>query len=453
MTPREKFRGNLLERFGVGSRARLLVVGISAGLVGRMAALVAPLLATPILYSYFGDLNFGLWATAVSITSIATSLDLGIGSGLLTRAATAHGRADSLSMRRYIASAYGMLGVVSSTLILVSVVLFSIYSMMGDKTYSDSASLCFAVIVTFLVSLPAALIHQILYAVQRIALSSILLVTGAFGGLAACVVAVQLESPIWVVAAAYSAPTTLVALAGAAYYFGRNRLMRPRLSDFDWSHARDLLKLGSHFLVLSVLMAVGLNVDNLIIAFRAGAEAVAAYSIPARLGSVLGLIIMNLFMPLWAANSEAIAKGDYLWVERGTRRMSLLGVAIVIASGLFLIMASDQIMNLWVGRTFEDQHLTLGFVIAGSAVVAATSPYNMLLNSLGRADLQIIPWAAFAVLSIIAKLILITADRIWMAAALTGLCYLVAITPAIMVRARRALARSAEDGRNAGPVL
>lgn len=428
-----------LARLRAPGRERVLLIGVTSGLIGRFAALAAPFIATPVLYGYFGDASFGIWITAISITSIAVSLDLGIGSSLLTRTATAYGEDDLKAARKYIASAYGTLIAVALTLISVSTAAFLIFRSGVSFATTTDVSLFFAVVVTFLLGLPAALIHQILYAVQKIALSSALLVAGAFGGLAASVVSIHFEAPVWAVAAAYSVPPMLAGFGGAAFYFAGKPSLRPRLSDFDWARARDLLGLGSHFLLLSVLMGVSLNVDNIIIAAKAGVEAVAAYAIPARLGSILGLIIINLFMPLWGANSEAIARGHYGWVRKGTRRMSWLGVAIVILSGGAMLIAADLIMTLWVGRTFEDQGLTLAFVIAGAAVVAATSPYNMLLNALGRPDLQLWPWAAFLAVSIPLKFLLVTADRLWIAAAVTSLIYMLAITPAIMVRAQRTL--------------
>ena len=170
----------------------------------------------------------------------------------------------------------------------------------------------------------------------------------------------------------------------------------------------------------------------------------AAYSLPTRLGSVLGLLILNLFMPLWGANGEALSRGEFVWVKRGAWRMAFFGTLFVSLFGIAMVLAGNLIMDLWVGRSFKNQEFVLIFVVASAAVTATTAPYNMILNALGRADLQILPWICFACLTIGLKLILVSPDRIWYASAITFFAYSCTIMPAILLLSKRALRRASE---------
>lgn len=421
------------------SRARRLATAVIAGMGGRLATLVAPLLATPVMLHYFGDADFGIWATSVSITSIAVFADLGIGNGLLTRIADAFGKDSPEEINRYTASAYFTLGSIATVLIALTTVGYFFYSIFLPPSNSSSAAIVFSVLVIFFAGLPASIFHNLMYGLQKVPTSNFFLTIGSGLGLAGCLLAVHFRVAPWAVSAAYSLPSVIASVVGAMWFFGRHPKYRPRVKSIQAHYVRDLLTLSSRFFVLSILTAIGLNIDNLIISMNAGPAAVTAYSIPARLGSVLGLLILTLFMPLWAANGEALARGEFLWVKRSTQRMSLLGCLLVISCGTVMILFSERIISLWVGRSFPDQYIILASVVATSTVIAFTSPYSMVLNALGQAKLQILPWLIFVLLSVPLKYALIGPKTLWLAAAITGLVYLAVVTPIIFRGALRQL--------------
>lgn len=432
--PRIKWRPRLLD-----SRARRLAAAVVAGMGGRLAMLIAPLLATPIMLHYFGDADFGIWATSVSITSLAVFADLGIGNGLLTRIAGAFGKDSTDEINRYTASAYFTLGTLAVALIALTTIGYFFYLWFGHSSNASSAAIVFSVLVIFFAGLPASIFHNLMYGLQKVPTSNFFLTIGSALGLVGCLLAVHFAVAPWVVATAYSLPPVIVSFVGTAWFFYRNPKYRPRATSVQGHYVRDLLTLSSHFFILSILTAIGLNIDNLIISINAGPEAVTAYSIPARLGSVLGLLILTLFMPLWGANGEALAKGEFLWVKRSTQRMSLFGCLLVIACGAIMILLANKIIMLWVGRAFADQNIILMSVVATSTVVAFTSPYSMVLNALGRAKLQIWPWLAFVLLSVPLKYAFVGPQTLWLAAAITGLVYAAVVTPTIVNAARRQL--------------
>jgi len=413
------------------------VVAVLSGLMGRTITLLAPLFATPAMLTYFGDGSFGLWATAVSITTIAVVADLGIGSGLLTRLSAAHGRSDTLSARRYLSSALAILGLIAAVVFAVSAIGF----------WALGASpIVASVLLTFIFGIPGALFFQFLFAVQRVPLANALQITGAALSVSFAVGAIALKLPPWFVAFAYSAPPVLVTYAGAAIHFARNPDYRPALTLIDFPLGKDLLRLGSQFFVLSILTATGMNLDNVIVASQIGSDAVAAYSIPMRLGSLLTLVIVAITMPMWGANGEAIAKREYNWVSQSAARISILSALTVAIAGALLFFASDWIIHLWVKRSFDNQRLVILGFVALSIATAITSPYNMVLNALGKVRIQIYAWGLFVASSALLKLAIV-GKAAWALATVSAILYAAIMLPAMFIGARIALAeaRAATD--------
>lgn len=400
-----------------------------SGLGGRLVTLLAPFIATPALLNYVGDHDFGLWATAVSITTIAVVADLGVGSGLLTRVSSAHGRNDSITIRSYISSAAIMILFIAAFMFIIVGLLFWAL---------DLSPVVMSVILTFIVGMPATLFFQFLIAVQRVPLASLLQIFGATLAVCFSLGSISLELPAWAVALAYAAPPVIVTYLSALIYFIHKPHYRPALKLIKLDLGNDLLRLGWRFFLLSVLTAASVNLDNFIIAVMVGPDAVAAYSIPMRLGSLLTLIIVALTMPMWGANGEALAKGEYDWVKKNAYHTSLFCAAIVTTAGFVLFLKTDWIIDLWIGRSFDNQKLVvLGFA-AMSIATAITSPYNMVLNALGKVYVQIFAWSAFILSSIIIKLCFVNL-AIWALPLIGAAAYTLIILPSIIFVARTSL--------------
>lgn len=384
------------------ARDRSVRVGILAGVFGRIVGLLAPFLIMPAMLEHLGKVNFGIWMTAVSVTSMALFMDFGIGNGLLTKLSKAFGENDTFSMRRLISTGYGALVLMA---LFVSIVLLVVILLGNEKggalqTATEGGGwIIFITGFSFLLGIPVSIIQRIMLAHQMTVSSNVWQIFGSIIGVVSCYAVVNAQLSAEAAVTAYSMSPIVAWILATLVFFKKNKNIRPSFQDFSFVNAKELMALGSHFFFLSIITSVSLNSDNLIIATVLGADAVTEYVIPAKLASVLGLLVTTMFLPLWAANGDAIARKDFEWVRQTSRRMTIVGGLAVGCAGFFLAIFSDQIIALWMGRYFSNGMM----VVAGLAVMylffAVASPHNMILNGVGEVGIQIKAWSLYLFIS------------------------------------------------------
>lgn len=420
-----------------------LISNILGGVAGRFLGLLAPYIVMPWMLAYMGDRSFGLWLTATSLTSMAAFLDLGIGNATLTRLARSFATRNDALAREQITIAYAALGTVAGLAWGVGALIwwFGGLPFLGlnlPEAVADRAILA-ATLGAFVFGIPLSTIHRIYYARHEVWRSSLWSTVGSALAVGLSLSSILLALPVWLVALAYAAGPILMALVATLIFFARNRQIAPRAEEISVPATITLLREGLHFLGLAVLTSVFLNLDPVIIAHVAGPEAVTTYGVPAKLGSILMLLVSTLFMPLWAENGAALARGERDWVRRNTLRMSLGGTALILVAGLVLVALSGPLISLWMGRSFEGQQSVLIAMTFLSAAMAMTSPFFMVLNSQGRTAIQMVVWSLFGAVSIPLKLYFVGNDTLWAAPVISAIVYTAAITPAIAISALRIL--------------
>ncbi|MDM1487160.1 oligosaccharide flippase family protein [Acinetobacter towneri] len=386
--------------------------------------MLAPFIIMPLILDKVGADLFGLWVTILSFTAMAMFVDFGIGNGLLTKLSYEQGLNNYESMRVYITSAYVVLG--SICLFLITLMLVVLYFL--NLEYG-SYGIVLVSMTTFILSIPISIIQKVMYAKQMIISFNLWQIVGSLTSIILCYIFIYLKLENWIVILGYSLPPLFILIVLSFIFFYNNREISPHINCFSKKKAKNLLQIGSKFLILSIFTAIALNADNIILNITLGSEMVTEYSVPAKLASILGLVIGVLFMPLWASNGQALAKKDYSWVLIVTKKMSVLGFFIVSFFSVLLIYFNQEIFQIWMNRQFISQRETLINFCLLSCVMAIASPWFMLLNSLNVINLQIKVWAIYTVLSIILKFTLITDNNIWILSFISFILYSIVVAP------------------------
>lgn len=401
------------------SRARTgaLVRGLTTSLLGRGIALATPLILIPTLYRYFGSVQYGLYATVVSLTSMFVWADLGLGNGLLTKLSAALSDGDRALARRLISAAYSTLFLVS--LVLVAGIVLSPLVVPWDRLIgveeADDAALtvviCFGLLF---LNVPLSLVQRVQYAAQRVATSNLLQLVSPVFVLAVSLVGVWSEWSYAAILLGISSGPVLASLVASAVFYGRNPDLRPQAAPPLDITGRSLLQLGVGFLAIQICSAVAMNVDNLIAAHTLDAERLADFSATLRLFLVLGGVVTATMLPLWPASADALARGDVAWVRRTTKRMIGLGFGATLTLGVVLTGLGPFVLPVVLGESYEVQSTLMVGLTLQWALVAAAAPFFMLQNAAGLVRPQLWAWPVFLVVSVPAKWWVASAlDVVW----------------------------------------
>lgn len=389
-------------------RSRALRAGVLTSFVSRGFAAATPLFVIPIGLRYLGSSQYGAWATALSLTSLVLFADLGIGTGLMTRLGAIAGRLQDevLSARRLIASGYAAVGALTALLLavlLVSTRLLDWASLVGVSGDEATATVWIIVVTlgAFVLNMSASLIVRVQYGLGQQARSNVWQAAGSVGTLLATWGAAKTDPGPVAFVALSSAPLLVMAGLNTLSFFARHpvgRLLRPGLHDIDRDSALALMRLGSRFLAVSLLMTVATALDPVIVARTHNLSDVPTYAIPYRLFVFVSTISVMLTVPLWPFHAGAVASGDSAWVRRITRRMTLLGTALVGLASLSLAIAGPWLASWWLSPDFRVDLMLWSGMGTWVTVQAIAAPAFMVANGAEILQPQIVGYGLFALL-------------------------------------------------------
>jgi O-antigen/teichoic acid export membrane protein len=375
--------------------------------------MLTPLVTMPLALNYLGDERYGMWQTIGSVVGMMAFADLGLGNGLLTTIAAAAGREDTKSANRLVSSAFFTLAGVAGGLLLAFFALSPLvdwprfFNVASPLAKSEAPSAMAACAACFAIALPLGIVQKVQAGYQEGFRSNVWQCFGSVAALGFLVAAVNARVSLAIlVLGLMGTPILLTGLNGVTYCWFQRPWLRPSWSGVDRPTAFSLLRTGSCFLSISVLMAIGLSSDNIVTAQVLGAEAVTHLAVPARMASPLAALAMMIYLPMWGANAEAIARGDIAWVKATFRRLRLFALLLTAVGGFVYVLCCPWVLRLMIGDRVAP-HLVLLLGLGASGVsLAVAGPGFMVLNAAGVLRPQILMYLVFTVASIVAKVFL-----------------------------------------------
>ncbi|MBE1488711.1 oligosaccharide flippase family protein [Plantactinospora soyae] len=439
---------------GVGrDRSRRLVTGIATAALSRGTGVVVPLVLIPVTLAYLGADRYGLWMAVTALTAMAAFTDLGLGNGLMTKLAPCYASGDTGRARGYISSAYVVLAAISLAtcclLWLLSGVIgwSSILNVSGTATPSDARNIALVCLTAFVLNIPLSLVVRVQYAYQQVGRSNIWQAVGSLSALPLTLGAVHAGlPPVAVIAATVLGPVLVNVVNTGWMYLRHMPEIGPRIASVDPRIARELMRLGGLFFLLTILWSAATQADVLIVAHALGLESVTTYAVPVRLFNLLGFLVTLVNLPLWSANGDALAQGHLGWVRQTTRRMTLFSTLTALLPAIVLVLVGDRLLGTWFGvPPGADHWLLVGLAVWG-VTLAATSPRAMVQNAAGVVRPQLLGVGLYLVLSLVGK---------WYGAKWYGIAavpyvsivtYLLTVIPCTVYGYRQALAVSGPAG-------
>jgi O-antigen/teichoic acid export membrane protein len=431
-------------------RLRRALLTSATAAIARVISMAGPLITVPIVIRYLGKEQYGLWMTVTSLIGMFIFADLGLGNGLMTAISQADGRGDTQESRRCIASTLFALSGVAGILLLLYTVSFHfipwprVLNAKSPELLRESGivgTICF---VTFLANLPFGVVQRIQCGLQEGFQSNCWQCVASVINVTAVLTAVRSHASLPVLVLAVAGVQPLVSLMNGWFFFGIQRPdLRPRFQDFDWATAQRLLAAGFWFFLVSVLMAIGISSDNMVVDQVIGLDKVSLYAVPARLAVYLGTVASMLYMPFWNANGEALARGDVAWVRRNTARVMKWNVLITGSAGAAFAIAGPIAVHWWIKMPDFNPGISVFIGMAVWAFITSViGPLFMILNAANVVRVQAVMYAAFSTVAIILKVVL--ARRIGIAGVVWAsvIPYVLIIVPATVWVVKNVLRRA-----------
>lgn len=366
--------GRIRKRYadmGVRSKSLARNVVLSFGVKG--VSLFVALFTTPAYISYFSNNEvLGLWFTLLSVLSWILNCDMGIGNGLRNKLVEAMSDGDEERQRTLVSSSYAFLVAVSVVVIVVAVLSGAVnwnvvFNISQDAIPRDTLLAAVAtVILAVCLQMVLNLIVSILYALQLAFVPGVLNL--ATNVLMLCYslssVAFGMGGSLVSMAVAYLLAVNVPLLVTTAVVFLRVApQLRPGFRYADWRQAVSVLRLGVAFLWLQFMAMLLNNTDSYLITLLIGNDAVVEYQLYYKIFTLASTLTGLCATSIWSAATKAQAEGDYAWLARVFRKLSVIGLLLVIFEFL-LCLPLQPIFDLWLGSASIKAELVPSLIFA-----------------------------------------------------------------------------------------
>jgi len=322
-------------------------------------ALVVSLLSMPAFMRYFKDeAILGLWFTILSLLSWILTFDLGIGSGLRNRLVAVLAIDDRTAIKKYVSSAYLVIGAISATATGAAIILFRFVNWNVVFNISPqavpAATLNRVVVIVFagiMLQMFARLISSVLYAMQKSALNNLLTLIGSVLIYLYVLIVrpADVASGLTAMAIVYVLAINAPSLAATAVIFSRQlKGCQPDVRFYDRHLAKDIMKLGGMFFWIQMTYIVIAASNEYLITWLTGPENVVDYQIYNRLFTLIGTLFYLALTPIWSAVTKAQAEKNFAWIRRLYRRLKSISL-LAMAGEFALILFLQPAINVWLG--------------------------------------------------------------------------------------------------------
>lgn len=386
----------MAKRFSLQSeKSKVFLVNASVSFFIKGINIFVSFLTVPLVLSFLSTTQYGIWLTLMAIISWFSLFDLGFGNGLrnkLTLSVATNNNADG---RIYVSTTYAALSAIFGSLLLLFFICNQfvnwtrIFNAPATLGHDLNLAVLYAVSLLF-VQFVLRLINTVLYAFQRSAfvdfvgtLAQISILAGLY------MLKVLHYNSLSSVALVYSVtPVCIFSVVSFILYVGKYKIIRPSFRFIKLDHVKSLLNLGLSFFVIQVAALILYASDNFIITQFFTPADVTVYNIAFKYFSITNMIFTIVLTPFWSMTTKAFSEGDFNWISKAVKKLSLLWGALVICE-LIQLAISKPLLKVWTHNSVMvplalSITMSIYFVVMNWGVVFAN-----FLNGVGKIRLQL----------------------------------------------------------------
>lgn len=377
---------------------------VLASVLIKAADTLVYLLLVPLTLGYLNAYEYGIWLTLSSILAWINSFDIGLGNGLRNKLGEAMAVNDKDRARGYVSTTFFMLLVLSIGIFVIFSLIIDIldwYSILNvdPETVGNLKEVVLVSFFFFCLSFLFKFVGNVYQGLQLPAVNNLIGLGGhLFSFIVIFILRLTVPGSLFWVAVVYSAAFPAVYfLCYPITFYRLYPYLAPSFRFFRREYLKDLFSLGILFFVIQVMSLVLFSMSNVIISNWFGPDQVTPYNIAFKYFSFISIFFGFLLAPIWAASTDAYAKGDMAWIQYGLKKIRkvLLLVAGVIA---LMIICSGLVYKIWVGDTVDipiEMSVLMGIYVL---LIQYSLAYSSILNGMGKLRLQTINIIVVAIL-------------------------------------------------------
>lgn len=327
-----------------------LKLNVFSGLVSSFWAGAASIVVLPFYLSILGAANFGLVVFSTTLLGLFAMLDLGFATSINRKVAQASTRADAGELRdllRSLATIYWAVALTAggATFIAAGPIAraFLTSPSIDPATVVDAVRVMAVMVV---LRLPAGLYMGVLMGGQRIAVgNATALVITTLSTVGTLVVLTMTGGGVLTLLAWQTAVSALnVALLG---WMAWRVVQGERRARFSLAQLRGIWKFSSVIAVTTVVGALILQLDKLVLAKFAPLEIVGEYGLAGFASRALLMLVGPVFSALYPRLTELLAGGDremlIIFYRMATRGLS----CVLTGASVFCLVNAHDLLFLW----------------------------------------------------------------------------------------------------------
>lgn len=423
-------------------RQRRLLLTAAASMASKVISVGTSLISIPLTFHYLGPERFGMWMTINSFVALLSFTDLGMGNGVLSLIARAHGKDNKAEIVECISSALVALIGLSAALAVLFALLYPAYdwarlfNVRSPVAAAEAGPSIVVLICCLLAAGPVSVVQRVQMGLQQGFAASVWQCIGSFFSLLGVLLVVYGQGGLpWLVAAFAGAPVIAGILNNVVFFTISEPGLQPNRSAVSSRFAREIVKKGFYFFLIQLLMALSYSTTNLVIAQVLGPEAVAEYAVPDKLFAIVSMSVAMVTAPLWPAYSEAVSRGDREWVAATVRRAASGSIFFSAAGSLLLVVLGPWIIRHWVGSAAVPTVALLASFALWKVVEAGGNVLSSFLNGLHIFHIQLYVAIPTAIATLLLKIYFVGAIGLpgALAASIISYCLFTAVPLTVLV--------------------
>lgn len=412
------FRHYVINFFSKGHQRSLdAKKNIAGSLVIKGISISIGLILIPLTINYVNPLQYGIWLTLSSMIAWISFFDIGFTNGLRNKFAGAKAKGNKEVARIFISTTYFYIIIIFVSLWIILLVLNQFLS--WHKILSlplsmehEVSRLAMIIVSYFCLQFVFRVINTILIADQKTAKASLLDMLGQLFSLAIIFALTKLTkgSILYLGLAVGVAPTLILIAANVLLFNTTYKEYKPSIKFVRKEYAKDLMKLGLKFFILQVTTIIQYESSLFIIAHYFNAvdpTAVTSYNIAYKYFFTLQMAFMILLSPLWSGVTDAYNSGDTAWIKNVIKKYLLILIPFILV-GVVMLIFSQQVYELWLGKNVVDIKFNISFLFfIFFSTGMFSSIFVAVINGIGALKIQFISSLISSVIFFILSLLLI----------------------------------------------